>query len=227
MGNSCNTTEKNEQLNELEIENEIPKNAQDKIIYYPMESSPIPQIHLKEIKSTKKNQDNSTIIYSDGSKYEGDVSDDLPNGFGEFHHKNGDKYLGKFLKGYANGMGTYTYSNGIIYKGKFLKDMKNGSGEEIYLNGDIFKGSFKKNYKMRGDYVFKDGISYNGIIQNNKRNGLGAMKFPSKETYYGDWLDNCKHGKGKLVYADERVFEGEFRNNMEVLDDQTINNQNI
>ena len=228
MGNLCNTIEKNEQITELEIGSSKIKILEE-IVYYPMQSTPLPESHLKKIKTLMNlGEKIKTILYTDGSEYSGQVSNDFPNGFGEFRHKNGDLYKGNFLNGYANGIGTYTTnSNGTVYKGNFIKDTKNGSGEEKYSNGDIFKGSFKKNNKTRGSYQYSDGDNFNGLISDNKRNGLGVMKFTSGETYYGDWVNDCKEGKGKLVYADKTIYEGEFLKNMEVFDVPTNSNQNI
>ena len=135
-------------------------------------------MHLKEIKTVMNLSEKiKTIIYTDGSKYSGHVSNDLPEGLGEFKHKNGDIYKGNFLNGHANGIATYTTYSNVVYKGNFLKDIKNGTGEETYTKEDSFKGSFKKNNKDRGNYIYSNGMNYNGMIVFNKRNGLGVMKF--------------------------------------------------
>ena len=46
----------------------------------------------------------------------------------------------------------------------------------ILFNGDIFNGAFKNNLRYEGTYKYKNG-----------------------DLYYGEWKDDVKHGRGRLV----------------------------
>ena len=63
-----------------------------------------------------------TLTYADGSSYEGDFTNNRPNGMGKMTYPDGNKtvYEGKFHNGLPNGYGTYTLPNGgASYTGQF------------------------------------------------------------------------------------------------------------
>jgi len=97
------------------------------------------------------------------SKYEGDVSNGKPNGFGVLTYpydeksvvgewKNGkydgqviltfpdgEKYEGEYKDGLKHGQGTYTWNDGGKYVGEFKNCQKNGHGTYTFPNGDNFE----------------------------------------------------------------------------------------
>lgn len=52
-----------------------------------------------------------------------------------------------------------------------------------------------------GKLITPEG-TYEGNFVANKKDGEGAMKYTDKKRYYGQWADDCKNGKGILVFPD-------------------------
>ena len=84
---------------------------------------------------------------------EGEIENNLPNGFGTYTHTNGTTYVGQYVDGLREGQGTSTLYDG----GKFVsiwKDNKKWKGKSFdeegkeigeYVNGEeeiYFKPSF-------------------------------------------------------------------------------------
>ncbi len=38
----------------------------------------------------------------------------------------------------------------------------------------------------------------------------GVYTFATGDCYCGEWVESCKHGKGKIIWSDGRIFEGSF-----------------
>lgn len=63
----------------------------------------------------------------------------------------------------------------------------------------------------------KDGdfeYTYTGYTLNGKRNGKGRVVWSDGEVYDGEWQDDKRNGKGKYTYASGAVYEGEFQNDI-------------
>jgi len=120
-------------------------------------------------------------------KYEGDISNGKPNGFGVLTYPNdeknvvgewkngkydgqviltfldGEKYEGEFKDGLKHGQGTYTWNDGEKYVGEYKDEKKNGQGTKIWTNGDMYEGGFKDGrYDGQGTYTWSDGRKYVG-----------------------------------------------------------------
>ena len=81
-------------------------------------------------------------------KYEGQFSDQLPNGFGILTTNNGYKYEGKWEDGLKSGYGReYSETTQEYYEGKFSRDKREESGkiitskrevyDTLYMNGEL------------------------------------------------------------------------------------------
>lgn len=75
------------------------------------------------------------IEYEDGSRYEGEVKDGLPNGKGLKHYVFGVKYAGEFRNGRCDGFGTDYFTNGTRYTGEFKEGYMHGAGTFYYADG--------------------------------------------------------------------------------------------
>ena len=61
-----------------------------------------------------------TYYFSNGGKYEGELSHDQFNGEGSFDSPKGDRYVGQFRNGQFSGDGLYTFANGnVVQEGVF------------------------------------------------------------------------------------------------------------
>ncbi len=106
------------------------------------------------------------LILRDGSEYEGEVENYLPNGYGKQMWKNGDEFLGFFKKGLKNGIGKYIKKNNFEFYGDFYKDNINGYGVMEYFNGDKYDGDFVDGkYEGHGTFHSKNGMIKRGLFK--------------------------------------------------------------
>ncbi len=101
------------------------------------------------------------IIFSKKSKdesYEGDVKFGVPDGEGVVITKDGTTYTGDFKMGKANGKGIVKYSNGLTYAGDFVSGAGHGKGIFNYIEGATYEGDIKKGAPDgHGKYTRSDG----------------------------------------------------------------------
>lgn len=118
------------------------------------------------------------ISYNDGSKYEGEWENSLPNGKGKMYFNDGSFYNGIFIEGKANGYGEFTSPSGLIYRGEWKDDKQFGKGEEIWPDGTHFEGIFQDGFKEgEGKIRFKNGSYFEGNFHKNSINGNFLLIF--------------------------------------------------
>ncbi len=79
-------------------------------------------------------------------KYEGDILDGLPDGYGTYTWYNVEKYEGEFKRGFFHGQGKFTYLSGLTVEGEFRKQREwntmrveeNGEASGKYVNGRYY-----------------------------------------------------------------------------------------
>jgi len=76
----------------------------------------------------------------DGSKYEGDLKNFMPDGKGAFIRADGLRYKGDFAGGQIAGEGEMLFSDGGVYQGTFRDGKPNGHGTMRAANGQIYRG---------------------------------------------------------------------------------------
>ena len=119
-------------------------------------------------------------------KYEGDILNEVPNGYGSFTVSNGDKFVGEYKDGVRNGQGTYTSPDGNKYVGEW----KNGG------------------YDGQGTFTWSDGRKYVGEWKDGKQHGQGTTTFPDGDKFEGEYGE-YKDGKGwntTCYYKDGMIF---------------------
>jgi hypothetical protein len=94
---------------------------------------------------------NGTLIWKDGTKYDGEWFNDFFHGHGVLNFAEdsaGLNYDGEWKEGKQSGNGTYIWKNGQKYVGEFKDDLRNGEGilysatNEIISQGQWEKDSF-------------------------------------------------------------------------------------
>lgn len=148
------------------------------------------------------------------------------------------EYDGSWKEGSKNGEGVEK-TNAFVYKGEYKEGRFNGKGEINYIevkeyNGNVttpkgnklivkkYNGEWKSgeisgfgkiylceevlNTECKGEYV------YTGELINGVPNGEGVMRYPNGDELTGVWKDFEFTGKGKRIYANDRLytFEGEW-----------------
>jgi len=68
-----------------------------------------------------------------------------------------------------------------------------------------------------GTHTLQNGETYVGQWLKNQKNSIGKYTFGRnsvKDYYIGESKDNNAHGKGKLVWKDGSIYEGEFEDGL-------------
>jgi hypothetical protein len=162
----------------------------------------------------KKEYNPITVIYQDGSRYEGEWKDGKRDGEGTYSWADGSKYKGEWKDGKRDGEGTYTYPDGRRYEGEFKDGKFCGQGELTYPypDGRRYEGQWKYGKKHgEGTYSYPDGRRYEGEWENGKKHGEGTYSWVDGSRYEGEWKDGKKDGKGTYSWAEGSKYKGEFK----------------
>ena len=110
-----------------------------------------------------------TIKLADGSVFEGEIVNGVPEGYGKQTMPNGDEYIGYFIKGKRNGVGKLYKKNGLLYHGNFQNNKISGFGVMKHTNGDEYSGMFKNgSYNGQGKLFRANGTVDEGIWVDGK-----------------------------------------------------------
>ena len=109
--------------------------------------------------------DETFETYKNISKYEGEITNGLPNGQGTDTVPKGEKYVGSWKVGNRDGQGTLTWSDGSKFVGEFKNGKRNGQGTETFgkgkWKGDKYVGEYKDDNKNgQGTYTFSNGWKF-------------------------------------------------------------------
>ena len=90
------------------------------------------------------------------------------------------KYNGEIENGKPNGFGFQTYKNGNKYFGEHKNGLPNGEGRSIYPDGSIFLGEYKNGkFHGQGTFIWNDGYNYEGEFRDGTPNGQGTETLPN------------------------------------------------
>lgn len=127
--------------------------------------------------------------------YEGNFKDAKPNGQGTMDYGGGEKFVGNFKDGQEDG------------DGKLFK--KNIPQAVTYVNGKV---------KLRQEQTIIGGNApvIGGCSQGDCYNGFGKLKFPSGNSYAGNFVYGTREGQGTFVFAGGNTLTATFKNNQPV-----------
>ncbi|MCF0106000.1 MAG: hypothetical protein HUJ53_04510, partial [Holdemanella sp.] len=155
-------------------------------------------------------------IFVNGDVYEGDYVNDYRHGKGKYRFFNGNLYEGDFANDLRNGHGKLTYRNGTYYEGQFSNDKFHGYGQMHYANGEIYDGEYINDYRHgEGKYYFKNGSIYEGSFFHNARTGKARFTFKNGDVYIGSFKDGKFDGYGEMYYSSGNTFKGEYENGLQ------------
>lgn len=145
-----------------------------------------------------------TMLFADGSKYEGDFANGKINGYGTYFYANGAKYIGDWKDGYYNGEGTKYFGPddvrvGLWQNGEYL-GTKEDQSQKGCISGDCENGE--------GTYVYADGSKYIGGFKDGAADGEGICYYSTGNKYTGGWKKNTFHGNGTMYFANGEVTGG-------------------
>lgn len=192
-----------------------------------------------------KRQGKGKLTYADGTVYEGDFKNDQFHGFGKLTSPQKDVFEGKFKNGDPCGEIKVTYANGDIYQGIFSTDEQLGKGTLTTKNGSTYEGNWtdignatdvtctnKDGTVEHGkivDFIFtttdsttystkyKNGNIYSGDTTMTSLgpvpNGKGKLIFANGDVYEGDFLCDNLHGKGSYFWKNGDRYKGDYKSN--------------
>jgi len=153
-----------------------------------------------------------TEIWSNGSRYEGEVRAGIASGQGKFYWPNGDVYDGDFKDGHRDGVGTQYFGCSGRYQGTFHAGVIDGVGTFYLANGDRYEGDVR-NGKMEGagTLYLAHGNRYEGAFRDGGAEGIGTMYFAGGSRYEGEFRGGHQDGIGTLIEGKGTSYEGEFK----------------
>jgi len=179
---------------------------------------------------------NRKLLMKDGSTFNGESFNGIPNGYGIVEYTDGSRYEGQVSGGVRQGQGKLTRTDGFLYSGGWKNDSMNGKCNIQWVNGDnysgeivdgIFEGigtmrwvsgdSYSGEWhggliSGRGRFNWNNGNYYDGQWSNGEFNGYGTFFNSNGDLYEGQWSNGKKNGSGKQVFADSTVKAGIWEN---------------
>jgi len=153
--------------------------------------------------------------FKTGDTYEGEYRDGKRQGEGTYSFTDGEKYVGSWVNDHQHGHGLYVFSNGNKYEGLWYTDYQEGQGTMYYHNGDKYVGDWHQDMREgEGVYTWSNGAFYRGSWARDKKNGKGLFDWADGSTYYGDMKDDVREGYGSYNYANGDVYKGQWKNDM-------------
>ena len=162
-----------------------------------------------------KQNSNITVYYSNGNIYNGQYSNNNPNGFGTLYFEDNSSWCGNFINGKFEGDGKFFFLNGCIsqivkYKENNIISIQNPIIDDYSTNSDKDFFSKIKNKEIK-----------NRLLTLNSYRESSELKYvnqslPNHNEYYGQVdKNNLRCGKGCIIYnnAKERYLIGYFKNN--------------
>jgi len=80
------------------------------------------------------------IRFASGNVFEGNMKNNLRNGYGKMFFETGNVYEGNWLNGSSHGYGKLTFSNGDIHEGNYKNGSHHGFGKIMFANGKVEEG---------------------------------------------------------------------------------------
>lgn len=147
------------------------------------------------------------------------LSGDCNNGTGEYDF-GWCVYKGHFKDGKADGKGVMKYSD-YTYTGHFANGVEDGEGAIAYNDGKTEAVRYSKGRKLAtgpaklaaGEYKEVSGHDPN-CTSGDCINGPGVYKFPSGNTYSGNFKDRKREGQGTVTFANGDSFTGTWHDDV-------------
>jgi hypothetical protein len=106
----------------------------------------------------------ASIIFTDGTRYEGDVHNNQLTGNGVFYFPTGATYHGEVLNGLRHGQGIYTSQEGNRYEGSWKNGLLDGYGTYTTPYSE-YEGEWKEGSKHgKGRIKWESGNVYEGEL---------------------------------------------------------------
>ena len=108
------------------------------------------------------------------------------------------------------------YPNGDIYEGSFREGLRHGKGKLINKNKTYCYEGFWAFDKKNGECKEKIGEeTFYGNYKNGVRDGKGIIIYNNNDKFEGNFKDGKRDGYGVFIFNDNhKTYKGEFKNNL-------------
>lgn len=164
-------------------------------------------------------------------RYDGEVWESKPSGFGTMKYREGISYSGIFVSGAPSGIGMWSFANGGTYVGELEGDKRTGQGTLRVNDKEVYSGNWVNGVLQgHGEWTRKDDngrtFQYTGPWVDGKRDtskssssggsaAKGTLEITnpdgSTSKYVGEWSKGKRHGKGTLTEGGLEI-DGEWEN---------------
>ena len=97
------------------------------------------------------------IQWSDGTRFEGDITSGVADGAGVLTRANGDRFDGTWKHGALKGHGSIIWASGDRYDGEFVDGRAEGHGIQVWANGDRYDGNWHNDLPNGAGSVTRKG----------------------------------------------------------------------
>jgi hypothetical protein len=134
----------------------------------------------------------------------------------------GTAYQGQAVNGVPEGRGVITFANGNVYDGQIHNGQPHGKGKLAYADGASFYEGYFKDGLRHGKGVLtrpfshmetKTVVIYTGTFVNDKGEGPAVQEVKGMFTIVASCHDCQAYGPGKRTYVNGDTYVGEFRDN--------------
>ncbi len=158
---------------------------------------------------------NFDYLYSNDTKYIGDLKDAVPNGKGRLMYKGEIFFEGDFKNGIIDGSGIMYDMEDIesYYEGGFRNNRFHGNGITVYSDGSYHKGAYSDGMREgKGQLFGADGAElYSGDFSGDAIHGKGTLFYDEPGSYYiGSFVNGYFWGEGKTYDQNQLSYNGEW-----------------
>ena len=149
-----------------------------------------------------------------GATYDGNFDSGYDNGSGMISYPSGMKFTGDWKAGKPTGTGMMEYPTGEVYTGEFKDGKRSGKGVLKYKDGSVLDSEWRSDlaHGIGTLTLVSSGVTYTGGFVDGKFSGAGTLtNAGAKVKYDGQFKDNWRYGRGKMIFADGSTYEGEWR----------------
>ncbi len=149
-------------------------------------------------------------------RYEGSFLAGRRDGWGEFRDaRTGATYQGQWSEDQPEGWGRRVDARGSVYEGGFRRGRREGWGRAEKVGGYVYVGQWRGDqYEGHGFWRTSSGDRYVGSFQGGQPHGRGMRTRANGDHYVGQYRQNKRHGQGVEITASGRVMRGRFDNGL-------------
>ena len=182
-------------------------NGADKWVFDGVMSSELPQHGL--------------LMESTGLFYDGMFKEGRKHGLGYQQYPHDAFYDGEFTDGEASGLGIFGTSTGEALFGQFVRGRAHGLAIRLdgpganryqrYNRGRVDPTSDEPVPVWGQRLKVSDEGFYMGPLEQNLPHGVGILRYPNGDRYYGDFALGSATGVGVLSYTDGSRYSGDVK----------------